>query len=219
MENQPAKSHVSSGLRKILEHSFLYNIWQLIIGGEAVHRSFINDYCKPHKHASILEIGCGTGTILEHIDEDLNVQYYGFDENPTYIDFAKTKYGDRGRFYCARVSDANIPSGGFDIVLALGILHHLNEPDSLKLIESAWDNLKPGGFLFSADPVWTNSQSRLEKYLISKDRGQNVRTEAGYRRLIGTRFDKVESHVVSGLLNIPWTANLIKATKTTSSSA
>jgi SAM-dependent methyltransferase len=218
MENQPAKFHVSSGLRKILEHSFVYNLWQLGIGGESVHRSFINDYCKPHKHASILEIGCGTGTILEHIDKDLNVTYYGYDENPTYIDFAKRKYGDRGRFYCVKVSDANIPAGGFDIVLALGILHHLNEHEALKLIESAWDNLRPGGFLFSADPVWTNTQSRLEKYLISKDRGQSVRTEEGYKHLLSTRFDSIESQIVSGLLNIPWTANIIKATKTTSSS-
>ena len=213
MENQPAKFHVSTGWRKTLEHSFVYNLWQLIIGGEAGHRAFINKYCKPHKHASILEIGCGTGTILEHIEEDLNVNYCGYDENPIYVDFAKRKYGDRGRFYCAKVSDANIPTGSFDIVLALGILHHLNEAESLKLVESAWDSLSPGGFLFSADPVWTNTQSRLERYLMSKDRGQNIRTEEEYKKLIRTRFVNIESHVISGLLNIPWTANLIKAWK------
>lgn len=213
MENQPAKFHVSTDGRKILEHSFVYNLWQLFIGGEAVHRAFIDVYCKPRKHASILEIGCGTGTILEHIDEALGVRYCGYDENPMYIDFAKKKYGDRGHFFCARVSDASIATDSFDIVLALGILHHLSEHESLKLIESAWDSLKPGGFLFSADPVWTNTQSRLEKFLMSKDRGQNIRTEEEYKQLVGTRFANIESHVVSRLLNIPWTANLIKAWK------
>ncbi len=174
MESQPAKFHVSTHWRKILEHSFVYNLWQLFIGGEAVHRAFIDVYC---------------------------------------IDFAKKKYGDRGHFFCARVSDASIATGSFDIVLALGILHHLSEHESLKLIESAWNSLKPGGFLFSADPVWTNTQSRLEKFLMSKDRGQNIRTEEEYKKLIRTRFVNIESQVVSGLLNIPWTANLIKAWK------
>lgn len=214
MENQPAKFHVSSGWRKILEDSSVYNLWQFIIGGEGVHRAFINEYCKPKKHSRILEIGCGTGTILEHIDKDLNVNYCGYDENPVYIDFAKKRYGDRGSFYSSRVNNANIPTGSFDIVLALGILHHLDEQESLKLIESAWDSLSPGGFLFSADPVWTNRQSRLEKYLMSKDRGQNIRTEEGYIQLMRKQFENIESNVVSDLLNIPWTALLIKATKT-----
>lgn len=214
MENQPAKSHVSTGLRKILEHPSIYNIWQFIIGGEAAHKSLINDYCKPHPNARILEIACGTATILDHFDKELNVSYCGYDLNPSYIDFAKKKYGDRGQFHCASVFEARIPRESFDITLALGILHHLSNDESLKLIETAWDSLSPGGFLFSAEPVWSGGQSRLEKYILSKDRGQNIRTEAGYNDLLRTRFSKIKSQVVPGTLNIPWTVNIIKAWKT-----
>jgi SAM-dependent methyltransferase len=149
----------------------------------------------------------------------LHVEYCGYDLNPAYIDFAQKTYGDRGRFYCANILDANMPEAHFDMVLAIGILHHLNEQESLKLVESACHSLRARGFLLTADPVLTTTQSRLEKYLISRDRGQNVRTEAGYNNLVRARFVNIESHIVSGLLNIPWTVNIITARKDASESS
>ncbi len=219
MENQPAKAHISSGWRKILEHPYIYNLQQLILGSETAKKTLINKYCKPPNRSRILEIGCGTGSLLRCIDKDLNVEYCGYDLNPAYIDFAQKTYGDRGRFYCANTLEADMPEDYFDMVLAIGIFHHLNEHESVKLVESAWHSLRSRGFLFTADPVLTPTQSSLEKYLISRDRGQNVRTEAEYNNLVRARFVNIESHIVTGLLNIPWTVNIITARKNTSESS
>src|SRR5258707_12416035 len=98
MENQPAKAHISSGWRKILEHPYIYNLQQLILGSETAKKTLINKYCKPPNRSRILEVGCGTGSLLRCIDKDLNVEYCGYDLNPTYIHFAQKPYGDRGRF-------------------------------------------------------------------------------------------------------------------------
>jgi cyclopropane fatty-acyl-phospholipid synthase-like methyltransferase len=186
---------------------------QLILGSEAAKKILIDKYCKPPMRSRILEIGCGTGSLLNFIDKDLNVEYCGYDLNPQYIDFAQKTYGDRGRFYCANTLDANMPADYFDMVLAIGIFHHLNEQESVKLVESAWKSLRARGILFTADPVLTTTQSRLERYLISRDRGQNVRTEAEYNKLVRARFVNIESRIVTGLLNIPWTVNIITGEK------
>ena len=55
----------------------------------------------------------------------------------------------------------------FDIVLALGVLHHLDDDEALTLFQIARDAMKPGGRLVTIDGVWTDDQSHIAKYLLS----------------------------------------------------
>ena len=73
----------------------------------------------------------------------------------------------------------------FDIVLALGVLHHLDDNEALTLFQIAHDAMKPGGRLVTIDGVWTDDQSHIVKYLLSRDRGRFVRSEAGYQGIGG----------------------------------
>jgi SAM-dependent methyltransferase len=203
------EAHTSGGLRGILEISFFHNLWQHVSGVERAKRNIVREYVKPFPAARILDIGCGTGVLLDYIKE--KVDYVGFDINGDYIEHAKKKYGARGKFYCTSVNDSYVEEKNFDIAIAIGILHHLDDSESEKLISSAHRCLKAGGCFVMAEPVWTSRQGKLEKYLMKKDRGQNIREEKAYLGLLSKYFPRTESAVRSGMLNIPWTLSITKS--------
>src|SRR5687767_12267546 len=120
-------SHRSTGIYRILETATVYDRFQRLLGGDAARRRFVRDFLRPSPEIRILDIGCGTGTILGYLPRE--VDYVGYDLNPRYIEEARRRHAGRGRFFCARVEEAPEEPGGFDLVLATAILHHLEDPE------------------------------------------------------------------------------------------
>ena len=73
----------------------------------------------------------------------------------------------------------------------------------LALLRTAKGLLAPDGVLFLLDPLFAPGQSRAARFLVSKDRGQNIRTEEGYAALCGREFPTVRTHVDASPLRIP----------------
>jgi cyclopropane fatty-acyl-phospholipid synthase-like methyltransferase len=92
----------------------------------------------------------------------------------------------------------------FDTVLALGILHHLDDAEASTLFSIAAQALKPGGRLITVDGVWVEGQSSVVKYLLSRDRGQFVRKIAEYQKLGAGHFAQMQAQVRHDLLRIPY---------------
>jgi len=135
MSEATGVSHVTTGLRKILEFSFVYNFWQRITGSESAKRKIIQNHVQPFSKAKWLDIGCGTGALLEHVDAKLKIDFVGYDLNSEYIAFAKNKYATRGRFYCTSINRAKLFEENFDIATAIAIVHHLDDIEAEKLIK------------------------------------------------------------------------------------
>ena len=133
--------------------------------------------------------------------------YLGLDISAEYIQAAKRKYGAAGRFLCADVSAASIGDeiGQFDMVLATGVLHHLDDDEAARLFKLAREALKPGGRLITYDGCYVPDQSRLARWVLSKDRGQYVRTREEYVRLASIYFANLEYFIRHDLLRIPYT--------------
>jgi len=161
----------------------------------------VRDYIRPRAGDRILEIGCGPGTIVPFLPE---TEFVGFDASREYIDQARRRF-PQARFVCERVSHFTLPDREcFDVVLALGILHHIDDDEAKKLFQIAHDALKPGGRLVTLDGVWAPGQSRASRYLQARDRGQYIRDEQGYIALGRPYFAKIESFVRHDLLRIPY---------------
>ena len=201
-------AHNTNFLTRALEFSSIYNIWQNLSGSKKGIKKIIQENLIPFNNSKILDIGCGTGTLIEYMP--YNVIYTGYDINQIYIESAKKKYPDRGNFYCTSVNDAIAVEGYFDYVIAIGILHHLNDIDSKKLIQSAAYSLKENGCFISIEPVWTNEQSSIEKFIMKMDRGQNIRNENSYLTLLSDFFLSTESRIYQGIFTIPWTIIVTK---------
>lgn len=200
-------------LNSVLEQPVVYKLFSALVGAQNSQSTFVNQYVRPVAGNRILDIGCGPGNILDHLPQ---VNYFGFDFNPSYIESATRRYGHRGQFFCQRVSEAQVfleQPESFDIVLSIGILHHLDDAEAIQLFEIAKRALKKGGRLVTFDGCYVDGQSRAAKYLLSRDRGEFVRDEKGYTGLAQSRFDKMVVSVRHDLLHIPYTHIIMECMK------
>ena len=196
-------AQITSGLKSILSFPFAYTSLQNLLGGRSARKDFVDRYVRAKAGDRILDIGCDPGDIVGFLPE---INYVGFDSNAHYIEIAEKRYGGRATFRCENLGHGTIDELGlFDIVLATGVLHHLDDDDAARLLRLARAALKKGGRLITLDACFIEQQSRIARFLISRDRGQNVRTREGYGRLATSVFEQVKVDVRHDLLWVPYT--------------
>jgi 2-polyprenyl-3-methyl-5-hydroxy-6-metoxy-1,4-benzoquinol methylase len=187
-------AQLTSGIRAILNSPKIYDFSQNLMGADAIRRNIVSNFIRPVENFRVLDIGCGTARILDYLPKD--VRYYGFDLSQAYIDDAKARYGSRGNFNCALVEQTTIDNlEPFDAVIAVGVLHHLDNPQAIALMHLAHASLKQEGRLITIDPTLVDGQNVIAKYLVKNDRGQNVRSPEEYYLLPNRIFSKVSGQV------------------------
>ncbi|HEX3855797.1 MAG TPA: class I SAM-dependent methyltransferase [Verrucomicrobiae bacterium] len=181
-----------------------YRLFQWMVGAESARKTYLAEYVKPAPKHKILDIGCGPADILNYLPA---VNYTGLDISPEYISSAKERFGSRGCFYCGDMGLATIEGerGSFDLVLAIGVVHHLDDTQASKLFALARRVLRPTGSLITYDGCYVPQQSQIARWLLGNDRGKFVRTREEYLRLASAHFSKVEPHIRHDLLRIPYT--------------
>jgi len=196
-------AQTTDGLFSLLSLPSGYRFFQRLVGAPRARRVLADEYIRAKPGDRVLDIACGTAEILGFLPE---VDYLGFDRNEAYVRAARRTFGARGRFVAADVNEASPGSlGSFDAVLALGILHHLDDGEAVRLLRLAKSCLEPGGRLITFDTCLQDGQSPIARFFIDRDRGRNHRTEAGYVGLASGVFGSVRSVVRHDLLNIPYT--------------
>lgn len=174
-------AQITHGVRAILSHPLIYSSFQSLMGAHKIRQNFVANYIKPFPEMKVLDVGCGPADILAYLRD---VDYWGFDISKVYIAQAKTRFGQRARFNCQQLQFedlAVLPK--FDVVLALGLLHHLDDSVALGVMQLAHEALKPGGRLLTIDPCLDPSQNFISRFLVRNDRGRNVRNKEGYQAL------------------------------------
>jgi 2-polyprenyl-3-methyl-5-hydroxy-6-metoxy-1,4-benzoquinol methylase len=206
------KDQVDSGFRSILSHPLVYQTYQRIVGIDTAFKKYINEIIQPEGNCRILDIGCGEGYILNFLPE--GVTYVGYDLSPSYINYAREKFGNRGTFVNERVSEMTMDShASFDIVLATGLLHHLSDEEGKELFRIGAACLRPGGVMYTYDNAFFKGQSLLARYISSKDRGQHVRYPEQYRAIGLSAFNRVEIIVKHNMIRIPQTICILRCHK------
>ena len=180
-----------------------YRFFRRLVGGESSWRIYLAEYVKPVPGEKILDIGCGPADVLDYLPA---VNYTGLDISPEYIRSAKERFGSRGRFLCGDVGLASLEQdqNDFDLVLATGVIHHLNDLQAARLFELARRGLRSSGRLITFDGCYVPQQSGMARWLLARDRGKFVRTREDYLRLASACFTKVEAHLRHDLLRIPY---------------
>jgi Methylase involved in ubiquinone/menaquinone biosynthesis len=201
-----------SGLLRWLKLPYLYNVFQAVVGGNALGRRFIQNHIRAKPGDKVIDIGCGPARVLQSLSA---VEYFGFDIDPDYIAFARRKYGDKGTFVVGDTRSLRDDSRfkDADIVLAISVLHHLDDEEGADCIRFAYDSLKIGGRLVCYDACWIPNQGVVSKYIMSLDRGRNIRTEQQCRQLAGKIFQNVHAWVDTKPLRIPYVTIVVECEK------
>jgi SAM-dependent methyltransferase len=180
-------AQITSGIRAIFSSPLIYSAFQNLMGAHGLRTTFVRDFVRPIAGCAILDIGCGPADILAYLPE---VDYCGFDISEAYIARAKTRFSQRGKFYCQELTHSDLEKmPKADIVLALGLLHHLDDDGAVGVMRLASQALKPGGRLLTFDPCFDAEQNPIARFLVGIDRGQNVRTRAGYASIASAVFE------------------------------
>lgn len=113
----------------------------------------------------VVSIGCGLGdyelALAPHVEAIL-----AFDLSATAIEEARRRAAARGavnvEFRAAAVQEVDLPPASWDVVYALGVLHHVPSPeDRLAILRRAHGWLRPGGWLYTRDPSARGLPRRL----------------------------------------------------------
>jgi 2-polyprenyl-3-methyl-5-hydroxy-6-metoxy-1,4-benzoquinol methylase len=135
--------------------------------------------CSNLKLGDVVEIGCGDGSFAQQLLESSNIElktYTGFDLSITALTRAKdvtslhqTKFGQ------VDVSKVTLPPNSVDTVFALGILEHLDQPETV--LERMQIALRPGGRI-----VVTTSNTFSLMYVMRRAREALNSWPYGYQR-------------------------------------
>ncbi len=186
--------------RNALSIPLVYAWFQRLARGRC-EEIYVTEHVRPKAGDRILDIGCGTGDVLRHME---GLEYVGFDVDRRMIDTANKRWGDRGVFLSKDLSGDRIDeTGTFDLALAVGVLHHLNDSQAAKLFDLARQSLRSGGRLVTLDGCFVEAQSFLSRVILSLDRGKYVRSKEEYLRLAVLAFAQVEATVHHNMLRIP----------------
>jgi len=211
-------TEVRSGIKNLLVAPIVYDSLQRALGAYAWRRRDLQRYVVPNlrKGARVLDIGCGTAAVVDMLPQDIH--YYGFDRNSRYIDHARRKFGGaRASFVCDDFTGVAQAGGeSFDLILVLGLVHHLDDGEVAHLMNMASSALASDGMLITLDPLRLPGQSAFARFLVENDRGKNVRTAAEYVRLAESAFPSVEVFPDQSPLRLPYSGITLRCSFGTS---
>jgi SAM-dependent methyltransferase len=194
-------AETTTGARRILSSPAVFDLWSRAVGRKRAQTILVRDHIRPWPAARVLDLGCGTGELLEDLGD---VSYTGVDLSEEYIARARARVGARATFYAGDATVFDLPEVGFDLILAIGVLHHLDDGQVGQLLRKAANALTPNGRMVTVDPTLTSHQSRSAQMVIKRDRGQHVRVPDEYHELARGSFMGVVATVRTDLLRIPY---------------
>ncbi len=207
-----------SGLKKILTLSWAYTLFKRALGNRRAYEWMNREFWHAQPGQKVVDIGCGPGIVLRFLPADID--YVGFDVSEEYIRHAReTHAGDPRRTFLVGNSEAFIEQlpasmANADLVLINGVLHHLDDDEAITALRLARACLAPGGRLVSYENCLLRSQALLARWIVGKDRGRNLRYESEWKALFSRVFDDFDTHILTGLLRIPYTHIVVEARRT-----
>lgn len=200
----------TTGWRSVLSLAPVYRLAQRLIGADRFRAVLTSEVIRATPDDRILDLGCGTADILEHLPA---VDYVGVDPSERYVGAAVARFGDRGTFVTSAAERFDESSPDRTITMAIGVLHHLDDDAAREMLAVAAASLVDGGRFVAIDPTLVEGQHPIARLLVSRDRGQHVRPPAEQEALVQTAFPDVRVSVRHDLLRTPYSHVVVEATK------
>ena len=152
----------------IVLHSPIFydlTVWLAFLGKENAFRNKILDLAHLANGQSVLDVGCGTGTLAIAAKRRVgpNGTVHGVDASPEMLTRAQRKAKKAGVEVFLNNSPAEalpFPEGQFDIALNTVMLHHLPQKPRRQCVTEIRRVLKPGGRVLVVDFEGFSDQRR-----------------------------------------------------------
>ena len=109
----------------------------------------IYNYLKDKEYKNLLDIGCGTGYLINMLAQEYEAEFTGLDLSPEMIKQANNKNIKNAKFVEGKSDEIPFNDNTFDIVTCSQSFHHY--PDTDKAMQEAKRVLKPGGLYILSD--------------------------------------------------------------------
>jgi ubiquinone/menaquinone biosynthesis C-methylase UbiE len=150
------RAHRHSAPGVVLHGAAAYDffLWLITFGGERKLRARWLDLSRIAAGESVLDVGCGTGTLALLAKERGAARVAGVDASPEMIARAQKKARKHKADVAFEVAPAQslpFPDRHFDLVLSTIMLHHLGRPARAQCLGEIRRVLKPGGRVLVVD--------------------------------------------------------------------
>jgi SAM-dependent methyltransferase len=180
------RTEINTGWRSLLALGLVYRLVQFVFSEERSKKLILERYILPvGENCRVLDMGCGPGNLLSFLPS--TVVYTGFDVSEEYIISAQKTFSNRDntRFFCASSTDEQllkaVPDDSIDVAIVHGVFHHLSDAQALEMFDLARSKVATGGKMVVLEPVWFERQSRFRRWVMSMDRGRNIKSLDGWR--------------------------------------
>lgn len=188
----------------LFDNANLYKIFQFAVSRQNTSRVIREEVLKPEGVHDVLDFGCGIGY---HALEFPNTNYLGIEPLQSCIRKAHKSFSGTNRQFVLgdHKTLKEIPNSSYDLVIAIGVLHHIDDDIVSQFLKESFRILRTGGRLTTFDPVLHQNQSILSSWIVKRDRGKWVRTQSEYLAILTESFPvKVHSKIYTRLLRIPY---------------
>lgn len=117
-------------------------------------------------YQSLLDVGCGTGYLIDLLSKEKTANYYGLDLSPEMLRVARNKLSRSVVLTEGSADTLPYSDNSFDIVTCVQSFHHYPYPD--KAMAEAYRVLKPGGLYILSDTGASGVLKWLENHIFLK---------------------------------------------------
>ena len=139
-----SRKHFNKQAREYDENTSLYYSGYAKISCEDVKA-----YLKQNEYNKLLDIGCGTGWLIDNLSKEHNANHFGLDISENMLEQAKSKNIENATFVLGSSLEPPYEDESFDVVTCIQSFHHY--PDSKKAMQEAYRVLKKGGIYILSD--------------------------------------------------------------------
>lgn len=153
------------------------------VGGSTLHRLFLKlrPFICPFEEvlrrvpagARVLDVGCGIGYLSNLVaGHCAPAAVIGIDVDVTAVRLAQENRKDMQRVRFEQMEPNTFPSGPFDLILCVDVLHHVPPADQQNWIGALVQLLAPNGILLLKDistrPLWKRCMNQLHDLVMAK---------------------------------------------------
>ncbi len=179
----------------LLDNPVLFNFVRFLLAGkQRGMKKFIQKYLNKYQCETIADFCCGTGDFAEVISS--HVQYFGWDMNEDFINYAKKRYKNHKNkvFIKADVmKSSKIYKKRFDAVLLISTIHHFSDEELRVLLPQINNIVKKTVIVADIIP---DPPHRIQRFITSLDRGRFIRSKKEKVEILSKYFNVVTTQAI-----------------------